>query len=186
MQTKQTESRDLQRVRTRLLVSSADRLNGRPDHFVVPVNIAEFGNAQASGPIEMSIDFVSPIYLSTSTALNYFDAIEICFDNLPQHRSYSTELGTSTRTISLIPRDHGLVQTSLNADDYDGIQGWTMTQQHSPMTLSADVLHVKLWNIRLKFADTRQANTITEAVAARGETVTIKDWTMIVTLEIGS
>lgn len=168
------------------MVSSADRLNGRPDHFVVQVNLSELCDSKASGPVQMSIDFVSPIYLTTSTALNYFDAIEICFDNLPQNKSYSTETRTSTRTICLIPRDAGYVQTSIAENDFDAVQCWNMSQQHSPMTLSTDVLHVKLWNIRLKFANTRQANTVTEAVGARGETVVIKDWNMIITMEMGS
>lgn len=148
--------------------------------------MSELGDSKLSGPVQMTVDFISPIYMTTSTALNYFDALEVCFDNLPQHRSYSTGSGTSTRVICQLPRDHGVIQTSTAADDYDAVQAWTMTQAHSPMTLSADCLHVKLWNMRLNFANVRSANTITDFVALRGETVTIRDWCMIITLELGS
>lgn len=165
--------------RTRIAVNSQDRMNGSPDAYVVSVNTREFAS-YARMPVMLKLDYVSPVYMSSKTGLNYFDAIEIHVDNIPQYQSWDTRTGSQSTMIGMLVRDHAVIQSSIDLASSKSLQTWTFQFSHEPMYVTPDVWQLKTWNIRLRFSNSRSDSFLTDYAAKQySDDITLQDWTMV-------
>jgi hypothetical protein len=165
--------------RTRIAINSIDRINGSPDVFVVNVNTREFAS-YAKTPVMLKLDYVGPLYISSSIGLNYFDAIQIHVDNIPQYQSWDTRTGSQSTMIGMLVRDHAVLQSSIDPASSSKLQAWTFQFDHEPMYVTPDVWQLKTWNVRLRFSDTRSDSFLTDYAAKQmSDTLALQDWTMV-------
>ena len=168
--------------RTRIALNSQDRMNGSPDAFVVSVNTREFAS-YAKTPVMLQLDYVSPVYLHSPNCLNYFDAIEIHVDNIPQYQSWDTRTASQSTMIGMLTRDHGMVQSSVDADSSQRLQAWTFQFSHQPMYVTPDVWQLKTWNVRLRFSNSRADSFLSDYTAKQqSDAILLQDWTMVLQL----
>lgn len=165
--------------RTRIVLNSQDRLNGGPDTFVVNVNTAQFAS-YARCPVMLQLDFCSPVYISSSVGINYFDAIEIHVDNIPQYQSWDTRTLSQSTLIGMLVRDHGVLQSSTDRTQATSLQAFTYQFHHEPMYVTPDVWQLKTWNVRLKFCNSVQSGYLSDYTNKQfSDNIAIQDWTMV-------
>lgn len=169
--------------RTRIAINSQDRINGSPDIFVVNVNTREFAS-YAKMPVMLKLDYVSPVYISgLDVGVNWYDAIEIHVDNIPQYQSWDTRTGSQSTMIGMLVRDHAIIQTSTAATSKDRLQAWTFQFEHEPMYVTPDVWQLKTWNVRLRFSNSRSDSFLSDYAAKQeSERIAMQDWTMVLQL----
>ena len=155
-------------------------MNGSPDVFVVSVNTREFAS-YAKTPVMLKLDYVSPVYMSSTKNVNYYDAVEIHVDNIPQYQSWDTRTASQSTMIGMLVRDHALVQSSTVPTSNQCIQAWTFQFPHEPMYVTPDVWQLKTWNVRLRFSQSRPDSFLTHyaATMTAEEELLLQDWTMV-------
>ena len=164
--------------RARLVLRSKDRLSGNPDRFRIQVDMGGF--TVPDTPIDMKLDYVSPVYINTSQQggayAQIYDSIVIVADTAPQYQSYSSVENGKAKEIGLLIKDGTYVESSAVTP-----QAWNMQFDHAPMTITPDLFQAKVWNLRLRFAnDPQKLSTV-----SGGNNVTaVSDWTMVLTLTL--
>jgi hypothetical protein len=154
-------------------------MNGTPDAFVVQVNTREFAS-YAKTPVLLQLDYCSPVYMTSPSALNYFDAIEIHVENIPQYQSWDTRTASQSTMIGMLVRDHAMVQSSTLSDSSKRIQAWTYQFHHQPMYVTPDVWQLKTWNVRLRFSNSRSDSFLSDYTSKQfSDDIVLQDWTMV-------